>query len=919
MRDALLRILCALVLLTLAGCPEDPQGDDDDSTEDVGPIEAPVLEVSHDPEEDLTELAVEAVALVPDWLRDDLVLSLLRLDDEVQDDLARLVVDEEDHYLIDEIAFAIAHTSPEVLAYHTFYPELLTLNAEMIYEVDPVLDYVQLEDMGEPGVDEDYYTTATYRVGDGEGNVTEKTIDREIYYWYVVHPRLEDELPLYVDGWSSGNGTSPTNGLFWREFLWDRARDECPEDRECPLLSEALVGIDTLWESRAGTAEDNGAMGALVHFVWDAMDWGAGDERPVQPNRIYAVARGNCGEHADMASSAARTGLVPCRNVGARSNDHTWDEFWDDRWVGWEPIGTHVDYKGYYKGGISRDRIDNDCDGFADDAWDSDDLDGDGFAVSTGDCDDTNADVHPLAEELANGYDDDCDGVADPGFQDAEVDADGDGHTIGSGDCDETDPAIYPGADAGIDGVDNDCDGIADAGLDELDTDMDTFTILLGDCDDNDPAVYPGAVERGNAKDDDCDGIADNLAWDVYGDVDGDGYAVTDGDCDDSNPQIHPGAAEVDNLVDDDCDGVADDGFGLEDMDGDGVEPLFGDCNDADPDIHPMAEETCNGIDDDCDGVADEGLYGSDRDGDGFTLADGDCNDMSASCHPDRQDPGLSGNRLYAMTAARGDTFIDETLTEEYVTLPSYLEFEVSDEDGRPVDGALVIIYGTWAVYGYEDQWAWAAEVVTDVDGHAEAVVGEFNPYGYAVYSGAGDDPGGDYLYEGVELSEPFETYVLTSTIPGKMPAAPAAEETDLTDGLAADVTLQVTVALDGYRLEVDGSYAGSFSREQEGGRLDVMLVDEGELEAFEDGDDFGAQLAELDSEGGDWNVDIPLDREWTLVLGNTDALTAAMVGSVTVTAVAADGVEMTGEVTPIERRFRIPAGDYLAIEISAP
>ena len=919
MRDALLPVLCALLLLTLAGCPEEIPEGDDDTTEEQGPIEAPVLEVSHDPEADLTELAAEAVALAPDWLRDDLVLNLLRLDDEVQDDLAQLVVDVEDHYLIDEIVFGIAHTSPEVLSYHTFYPELLTLNAELTYAYDPTLDYVQLEDVGEPGVDDDYYTTATYRVGDGEGNVTEKTIDRYTYYWYVVHPRLEDELPLFVDGWTSGNGTSPQSGMFWREFLWDKARDECPDDRECPLLSEALADVDTLWENQAGTAENNGAVGALIHYVWDAIDWGAGDERPVQPNRIYAVARGNCGEHADMSSSAARTGLIPCRNVGARSNDHTWDEFWDDRWVAWEPIGTHVDYFNYYKGGVNRDRLDNDCDGYADDAWDSEDQDGDGFSVAAGDCDDTNAEVNPLATEIANGRDDDCDGEADTGFLDAEIDADGDGYSISSGDCREADAAVSPGAEELINGLDDDCDGVADDGLDEMDTDADGFTILAGDCDDNDASIFPGAVELGNARDDDCDGIADNLAWDVYGDMDGDGFSVAAGDCDDTDPAINPDAAEVDNLMDDDCDGEADDGFSLEDMDGDGIEPIFGDCNDADPDVHPNATEVCNGIDDNCNGVADEGLYGSDRDGDGFTLADGDCNDMNSACHPDRQDPGLSGNRLYAMTAARGDTFIDVTLTENYVTLPSYLEFEVADEDGRPVDGALVVIYGTWAVYGYEDQWAWAAEVVTDIHGHAEATVGEFNPYGYAVFSGAGDDPGGEDLYQGVELSEPFETYVLTSTIPGQVPAAPAAEETDLTDGLAADITLEVAVELEGYRLAVDGSYAGSFSREQDGGQIDVLLVDEGELEAFEDGDDFGAQLVELDSDGGTWTVDIPMDREWTLVLGNTDALAAAMIGSVTVSATAADGVEMTGEVTPIERRFRLPAGDYLAIDITSP
>jgi len=910
--------IVSLGVLALLGCPGTPADDDDDSTA-TEPVDAPVLSIAEDPMEDLTELAVQAVEMSPTWIQDDLVLNLLRLDDEYQDDVAQVLVDVDDPYLIDEIAFTIAHTSPEVLRYHSFYPELLLRNAELIYAYDPALEFVQLEDVGEPGVDEDFYTTTTYQVGDGEGGVESKTIDREIYYWYVVHPRLEDELPLFIDGWSNGVATSPDNGMLWREFLWDKARDECPDERFCPLLSEALEGVDTLWENKAETRTDNGAIGELIQFVWDAIDFGAGDERPIQPNRIYAVGAGNCGEHADLTSSAARAVLIPCKNVGARSNDHTWDEFWDDRWIAWEPIGTHVDYFNYYKGGVGRDGLDNDCDGWADDAYDTSDGDGDGFSVADGDCNDGDAEVHPLATEVPNGFDDNCDGIADDGSEDAEIDADGDGYSIATGDCREMDATVYPGAEELINGRDDDCDGIADLGLDESDADGDGVTILAGDCDDTDAAIFPGGVELGNACDDDCDGVADNLAWDVYGDVDGDGWSVAAGDCNDADPAINPDAPEVDNLLDDDCDGKADDGFSLEDMDGDGVEPIFGDCNDADPTVFPGAVEVCNGVDDNCDGVADEGLYGSDRDGDGFTLGEGDCNDLNAACHPDRPDPSLSSNRLYAMTEARGDTYIDEQLTENYVTLPSYLEFDVVDEDGLPVDGAIVTIYGTWAVYGYDDQWAWAAEVITDLGGRAYATVGEFNPYGYAVRSSIGDDPGGDYLYEGVEQTAPFETYVLGSTIPARMPAAPAVSESDLVGDVPPDVTVDISVEVAGHRLAVDGAYSGSFSLEGDGGRVDVMLMDEDEWDEFDDGDDFIAQLAAMDVAEGSWSEDLPLDRDWVLVVGNTDANAAAMIGTLTVAVSPVDGVEMNGEVTPLEHRFRIPAGEFLAIDLARP
>ena len=776
---------------------------------------------------------------------------------------------------------------------------------------------MQLEDVGEPGIDPDYYTTATYRIGYEDGTVEDKTIDRDIYYWYVVHPRLEDEYPLFIDGWVNASGTSPDNGWFWREFLWDAAADECPGDHTCYLLADYFDGIDTVWNSKAETRTDNGAIGEIIQFVWDTIDFGAGDERPIQPVRIYTVGAGNCGEHADLTSAAARTALIPCRNVGARSNDHTWDEFWDDRWVAWEPIGTHVDYFNYYKGGISRDGEDDDCDGIADDALDTDDVDGDGYSPATFDCDDNDADVYPGAPELHNGYDDDCDGVADPGMSEADLDADGDGVALSAGDCDDTDAAVYPGATEATNGLDDDCDGTADDGLDEADADGDGYTIAGGDCDDNDAARHPDAAETGNAVDDNCDGTADEGFLDPYLDRDGDGYTIADGDCNDWVDTIHPGATEVDNLVDDDCDGDADSGTSMEDNDGDGVEIIFHDCDDTNPDVNPDAVELPNGIDDNCDGQADEGLRGHDRDGDGWTLETGDCDDLDAGRHPDASDPGLSTNRLYAMTGGRGDTYISTTMTDEYVTLPSYLEFEVTDEDGRPVDGAVVTVYGTWAVYGYPDAWTWAAELITDIDGFASSTVGEYNPYGYSVASPIGNEPGGDSLYQGVEMSEPYETYLLTQAIGGAMPADLDLAEADLTDGEPLDARWQLAFDVEGHRIEADGSYSGKLSLEQEGGHLDAFVVDAANYDLFKDGEPFEAQTSLLDAATGELSVELPRTRSWALVLSNTGVLSSTMVGSLEFSAEAAGEAAWTADAESLQRRFQIPPGEYLAFTLS--
>jgi hypothetical protein len=144
-----------------------------------------------------------------------------------------------------------------------------------------------------------------------------------------------------------------------------------------------------------------------------------------------------------------------------------------------------------------------------------------GACADAVDCDDGDATAFPCAPEVPyDGRDQSCDGrdacdLDGDGFRAVEcpgAPAPADGRP---GDCDDGDAAVRPGGDEGDapNGKDDDCDGLVDEPWG--DADGDGVPAEAGDCRD-DPSVpgarevFPGATERcDNRRDDDCDGFMD--------------------------------------------------------------------------------------------------------------------------------------------------------------------------------------------------------------------------------------------------------------------------------------------------------------------------------------------------------------------------------------------------------------------------
>jgi hypothetical protein len=280
----------------------------------------------------------------------DTISYLQYINYSTMDIYAKLISSAENKFK-DEIAFSIAHTPTQVL-FQTRHNPVYKKNAELLYEIDQYLDYASIVEYGSY-TSGDYYSTVSYKYKtSATGTIQTTELPRDIYYWYIVHPKISDEIPNYINP-ETGEAASPPLGRFWRDYLFYHNDTEYPQDPTTdinddgipdyhypkdaspPLLKEKLAGIEYVYDSQPydsprGYQNDgynnSRPWGYKDHAIETLGNWvaktlplneqeSADGERPIQPVRIARHHNGfNYCSVTDCVNSSGG-----CNALGRRS------------------------------------------------------------------------------------------------------------------------------------------------------------------------------------------------------------------------------------------------------------------------------------------------------------------------------------------------------------------------------------------------------------------------------------------------------------------------------------------------------------------------------------------------------------------------------------------------------------------------
>ncbi|MFC2129797.1 hypothetical protein ACFLSQ_00025 [Bacteroidota bacterium] len=299
----------------------------------------------------LSEVSEQALELAPNWLYDQLKIKLTALrKSNLDDDYAQLIIDASDN-IKDEVAFCVANMSYQTLTDSRFISdkEMIIRNAEFIYNVDDSLQYVDLVEHGSIA-NKDYYTTTKYRIYDPvEKDTIWSEIPREHYYWYIVHPKMDQE-GVYVKDNNNDNSGQRTYNYSWRDFIWnnpDPSHDYTPVNIttskgsviSIPRFGELIQSPRILW-NRTETylafgrefLPGNSALDVIGNWCSRALPVDVQLPRAFQPNQIIMKHNGMCNEDAFLTAGTCRTALIPIIYLTSSAEDHVYGAIWDEDW-----------------------------------------------------------------------------------------------------------------------------------------------------------------------------------------------------------------------------------------------------------------------------------------------------------------------------------------------------------------------------------------------------------------------------------------------------------------------------------------------------------------------------------------------------------------------------------------------------------